>query len=158
MNFPENIRQAKPGDASRIAEMIVTNYRVNFYRFFRDDSFYFGELNVVDMAEEYAEGSEKLRNSFVYDSGAVKGVVRVRGSQIEKLFVEPQFQCQHIGEKLLDFVVNTLGANKLWVLEYNERGISFYKKHGFVLTEERDIQDGFVPLLKMRLKDDAAGI
>ena len=43
------IRPAKGCDASRIAEIIITNYRVNFYPFFRNDPFYFGELNVVDM-------------------------------------------------------------------------------------------------------------
>ena len=48
------IRPASAADASRIAEIIITNYRVNFYPFFRNDPFYFGELNVVDMAAEYA--------------------------------------------------------------------------------------------------------
>ena len=42
------IRPARPADASRIAEMIVTNYRANFYPFFHNDEFYFGELNVID--------------------------------------------------------------------------------------------------------------
>ncbi len=47
-----NIRQAKPSDASRIAEMIVTNYRKNFFPIFKNEQFYFGELNVVDVAKE----------------------------------------------------------------------------------------------------------
>ena len=52
----EYIRPAEPSDASRIAEMVVTNYRVNFYPFFHNDPFYFGELNVVEMAAEYSAG------------------------------------------------------------------------------------------------------
>lgn len=145
----EFIRPAVPSDASRIAEMIVTNYRVNFYPFFNNDPFYFGELNVVDMAKEYSEGSEALKNSFVYDDGVVRGVIRVNGNEIEKLFVEPQFQSRGIGEKLLRFAVDTLNADFLWALEYNERGIAFYKRHGFKLTGERIVEDEWVPLLKM---------
>ncbi len=144
-----SIRQALPTDASRIAEIIITNYRVNFYPFFHNDAFYFGELNVLDMAAEYAEGTEELRNTFVYDDGVVKGIIRISGDEIEKLYVEPQFQSQGIGAKLLDFAVSTKKAHRLWVLEYNIRGIKFYQRYGFRLTGEKIIEDEWVPLLKM---------
>ncbi len=147
------IRPAVPSDASRIAEMIVVNYRVNFYPFFNNDLFYFGELNVVDMAKEYSEGSEALKNSFVYDDGVVRGIIRVNGDEIEKLFVEPQFQSKGIGEKLLRYAVDTLHASFLWALEYNKRGIAFYHRHGFVLTGEKIMEDEWVPLLKMTYSD-----
>ena len=88
----EFLRPATVADASRIAEIIVTNYRTNFYPFFRDDAFYFGELNVVDMASEYTEDTQQLRNTYVYDDGIVKGIIRISGDAIEKLYVEPQFQ------------------------------------------------------------------
>lgn len=146
MNF---IRPAAESDASRIAEIIITNYRVNFYRFFRNDAYYFGELNVVDMAGEYTENSQALRNTYVYDDGVVKGIIRINGSEIEKLYIEPQFQSQGIGAALLDFAVSELHATWLWALEYNTRGIAFYQRNGFVLSEERMMEDGWIPLLKM---------
>ena len=146
------IRKATPADASRIAEMIVTNYRVNFYPFFRNDPFYFGELNVLDTAAEYSEGCEELLNTYVYeDGGVVKGMMRVNGSELVKLYVEPQFQSSGIGAQLLSFAVNELGVNWLWALEYNDRGIAFYKRHGFVLTGEKMIEDEWVPLVKLTL-------
>lgn len=148
----DNIRPAVAADASRIAEIIVTNYRANFYPFFKNDEFYFRELNVVDMAAEYCGGSQALRSSRVYDDGVVKGVVRVSGGEVQKLFVEPQFQSLGIGAALLRYAVTALGAAELWVLEYNKRGIAFYEKNGFELTGERIIEDEFVPLLKMRLR------
>lgn len=37
------IRHAKSEDISRIAEIIITNYRVNFYPFFKNYEFYFKE-------------------------------------------------------------------------------------------------------------------
>ena len=97
------IRPARETDAGRIAEMIVINYRVNFYPFFRNDAYYFGELNVLDMAKTYVQGSAELRNSYVYDDGVVKGMIRISGAEVEKLFVEPQFQSQGIGAALLRF-------------------------------------------------------
>ena len=145
----EYIRPAVPSDASRIAEMVVTNYRVNFYPFFHNDPFYFGELNVVEMAAEYSAGSWALRSTYVYDDGVVRGMIRVNGDEIEKLYIEPQFQSMGIGAKLLEYAVETLHASWLWALEYNERGIAFYRKHGFELTGEKMLEDDWIPLLKL---------
>ncbi len=146
-----NIRKAVPKDASRIAEIIITNYRMNFYPFFKNDEFYFDELNVIDMAEDYKEGTDELNNTYVYDDGVVKGIIRIKGNEIEKLYVEPTFQSVGIGAQLLDFAVNEMGADFLWALEYNKRGIAFYRRHGFELTGEKMIEDEWVPLLKMTL-------
>ena len=152
----EFIRPATAADASRIAEMIITNYRVNFYPFFHNDAFYFKELNVVDMASEYTDGSQALCSSFVYDDGVVKGVIRVSGDEIEKLYIEPQFQSQGIGTELFKFAVCKLHASHLWALEYNTRGIAFYQRNGFVLTGEKMTEDDWVPLLKMELSDKSS--
>ncbi len=144
-----HIRPATAADASRIAEIIVTNYRTNFYPFFRNDAFYFGELNVLDMAAEYAEGTTALQNTFVYDDGVVKGIMRIAGDELEKLYVEPQFQNGGIGAKLLEYAVERMGITNLWALEYNTRGIAFYRRHGFELNGEKMLEDEWVPLLKM---------
>lgn len=146
MNF---IRQALPKDVYRIAEIIITNYRVNFYPFFQDDDYYYRELNVSDMAAVYAEDTESLKNIYLYDDGIVKGILKIKGREVEKLFVEPQFQNQGIGAKLLNFATEVKNAEFLWVLEYNKRAIAFYERNGFALTEEKIIEDDCVPLLKM---------
>lgn len=144
-----HIRKANASDISRIAELVVFNYRVNFYPFFNDDHVYFGEINVLDMAAEYEEGSENLNNVYVYDDGAVKGMIRISGDEIQKLFVEPQFQSQGIGTKLIEFAIQEKNAKWLWVLEYNKRGIKFYERYGFRLNGEKFLEEGWIPLLKM---------
>ena len=145
------IRRAEPNDISRIAEIFVFNYRLNFYPFFRNDPFYFGELNVLDTAQEFAE---ELDGFYVYDDGVVKGFCRVVGDELQKLHVDPQFQSLGIGAELLRYAVEELGASWLWALEQNVRGQAFYRSHGFELTGERIIEDEWVPLLKMALGKD----
>ena len=148
----EYIRQATAADASRIAEIIITNYRMNFYPFFLRDEYYFKELNVVEYAKEYSSGTQALKNCFVYDDGVIKGIIRINGKEIEKLFIEPQFQGRGIGAELLSFAVKERKAGQLWVLEYNKRGIAFYERNGFELTGEKIIEDKWVPLLKMKYR------
>jgi ribosomal protein S18 acetylase RimI-like enzyme len=140
------IRPAGPADLSRIAEIFVFNYRLNFYPFFKNDPFYFGELNVLDTAREFGED---LSGFYVYDDGVVKGFISVIGDELNKLHVDPQFQSCGIGAELLEYAVSELGITWLWVLEYNERGQAFYQRHGFRLSGEKLIEDEWVPLLKM---------
>ena len=144
-----NIRAAKISDDSRIAEMIVTNYRINFFHIFKNEDYYFGELNVLDMASEYADNPDILANTYVYDDGVVKGMFRVNEDELVKLFVEPAFQSQGIGGVLLNYAVNELNVSWLWALEYNTRGIEFYKRNGFRFSGEKMLEDGWIPVLKL---------
>ena len=144
-----NIRMATKNDISRIAEIFVVNYRMNFYQYFQNDKYYFGELNVLSIADEYKSDSEKLVNTFVYDDGIVRGFMRIKEKEIEKLFVEPQFQNMGIGAKLLNFAIKKFDVKLLWVLEYNTKGINFYKKYGFSLTSEKILEEEYVSLIKL---------
>jgi putative acetyltransferase len=148
-----NIRPAVSGDAFRIAEIVVFDYRLNFYPFFENDLYYFGELNVKDTAADYCEGSAELANTYVYDDGVIKGFITTDGTEIKRLFVEPAFQSRGIGAELLRFAVAEKGCDNLWALEYNKRGIAFYKKHGFEPTGEKVIEDDCVPLIRLFRKN-----
>ena len=145
----EFIRRADESDLLRVAEIEVFNYRLNFYPIFKNDEFYFSELNVLDKIKEY---NNKTDSIFVYDDGTVKGFIMIDGTKIEKLFVEPVLHGNSIGRKLLEFAVNEQKANCLWALEKNERAIAFYKRFGFHLTDEKipeEDTDEF--LVKMKL-------
>lgn len=138
----ENIRLARDSDISRIAEIEIFNYRLNFYPIFKNDEYYFGELQAAEMIEKYREEPTRLNRTYVYDDGVVKGFVRVNGAEVEKLFVEPVLQGQGIGRILLAYAVKRLNVNCLWALERNKRAISFYNRSGFRETTERRLEEG----------------
>lgn len=132
-----SIRTAKAQDASRIAEIEIFNYRLYFYPIFQCDAFYFDELQVLPAAEALRADEDTLGRTLVYDDGAVKGFLRMSGSEVEKLFVEPVLHGQHIGEALLTYAREHFGVSWLWALEKNTGAIRFYERHGFKRTDIR---------------------
>lgn len=136
------IRQASREDAGRIAEIEIFNYRMNFYPIFQDDEFYFGELQVSSMMEQYLSNEALLQSTYVYDDGVVKGFVRIDGAEVKKLFVEPALQGQSIGDKLLKYAIQNHGVSFLWALEKNVRAIRFYAGNGFLATGDRIFEEG----------------
>ena len=137
----KRIRNARPQDAVRLAEIEVFNYRMNFYPIFKSDWFYFEELQVPRQMERYQAEPELIQNTLVYDDGVVKGFIRVKDGEVEKLFVEPALQGQVIGAELLEYAIAKKKANFLWALEKNTRAIAFYRRHGFTLTGERKLEE-----------------
>lgn len=129
-------------DASRLAEIEIFNYRLYFYPIFKSDKYYFDELQVLPAAQALMEDAETLKNTYVYDNGVIKGFIRIRGKEVEKLFVEPVLQGSSIGAKLLEYAIEQRGVTYLWALEKNERAIRFYKRHGFRVTEEKKFEEG----------------
>ena len=67
------VRKATINDLSRIAEIQVFNYRLYFYPIFRSDEYYFDELRVPSLMQEYENGLDSL---YVYDDGVVKGFIK----------------------------------------------------------------------------------
>lgn len=137
MNY-KHIRKATISDLSRIAEIIVFNYRLNFYPIFQDDCFYFNEMQVFNLVEVYKEVIESI---WVYDDGVIKGIIQIENQEIKKLFVEPALQGKSIGSALLNYAVSEYDVNYLWALEKNVRAISFYERHGFHITGEKKLEE-----------------
>ena len=135
------IRRAEKHDAARLAEIEIFNYRLNFYPIFKCDEYYFSVLSVPSLMENYLKNEDILSNTFVYDDGVVKGFVRIDGSEVKKLFVEPALQGNAIGEKLLEYAVKEHNADFLWALEKNVRAIRFYERNGFHLTDEKKLEE-----------------
>lgn len=135
-----NIRKAIPQDACRLAEIEIFNYRLSFYPIFRNDEYYFGELQVATLMAQYDEAT--LARTLVYDDGVVKGFLHYGGGEVRRLYVEPVMQSQGIGAALLEYAIRELNGKRLWVLEKNPRAIAFYQQHAFRVTEERRLEEG----------------
>lgn len=133
------IRKATASDLYRIAEMVVFNYRLNFYPIFRNDAFYFNELQVGTLAETYRSALESM---WVFDDGTVKGFIQIKEQEICKLFVEPVLQGKSIGSALMNYALHEQNATFLWALEKNEKAIRFYKRHGFHVTTTKKFEEG----------------
>lgn len=144
----ENVRQATIADLSRIAEIVIFNYRLNFYPIFKNDDYYFNELQVSKVAKQY---EDVVGNMWVYDDGVIKGVIQIENSEIKKLFVEPALQGKSIGSHLLKYAIVEHKANTLWALEKNVRAIRFYNRHGFNVTTDKKLEEDTTEYL-VRLK------
>ena len=136
------IRQATIADASRIAEILIFTKRMNYRKIFRNDKVSFGEMQVYPLAKNYIDHPEELDGIWVYEDEFVKGMMQHDGKQIAELYVDAFFENQGIGSKLLKFSVEQLDCDFLWVLEKNTKAIRFYQRHGFVLTEEKQYEEG----------------
>ncbi len=133
-----DIRQARYEDIERIAEILVFNYRLNFYPIFQDDSFYFEELKVSKQIANYVNDLDSI---WVYDDGVVKGFIQIENAEVKKLFVEPVLQGNSIGAELLNYAVVEKNVKFLWALEKNTKAIAFYKRHGFNITNDKKYEE-----------------
>ena len=134
----KNIRKATIGDLARIAEIVIFNYRLNFYPIFKNDDYYFNKLQVPTIMKQY---ESSIDNMWVYDDDAVKGIIQVENQEIKKLFVEPVLQGNCIGSMLLKYAIDYHNANILWALEKNTRAIRFYERHGFIVTADKKLEE-----------------
>jgi putative acetyltransferase len=132
------IRKANDKDLARIAEILIFNYRLYFYPIFQSDEYYFDGLQVPSLMKEFESQIDSL---YVYDDGVVKGFIKIEGTYIARLFVEPVLQNASIGSKLLEYAVKEHNADHLWALEKNVKAIRFYNRHGFFATGEKKLEE-----------------
>ena len=132
------IRKATIDDLARMAEIVIFNYRLNFYPIFKNDDYYFHELQVPTIMKQY---ESTIDHMWVYDDGAVKGMIQIENREIKKLFVEPVLQGNGIGSELLTYAIEKHNANTLWALEKNTRAIRFYEQHGFQITTDKKLEE-----------------
>ncbi len=136
------IRHATIADASRIAEILIFTKRMNYRKIFQNDKVSFGEMQVYPLAKKYIDNPDELDGIWVYDDEFVKGVIHHDGKQIVELYVDSFFENQGIGSKLIKYAIEQLDCDFLWVLEKNIKAIRFYQRHGFVITEVKQYEEG----------------
>lgn len=138
------IRKAEEKDIPRIAEILVFAKRSAYRPIFQNDEVSFNVITVLNVIEEIREIG--IENTYIYDDGIVKGMARYSTTNNEfqfcELYIEPFFQDQGIGSKLIDFIESKARELKfkkmfLLVLEKNPNAMKLYERKGFVNTKER---------------------
>ena len=136
------IRKATIADVSRIAEILIFTKRMNYRSIFCNDKVSFGEMQVYPLAKEFIEFPEKLENIWVYDDEFVKGMIHLKDDWIQELYVDTFFQNQGVGAALIHFAITQMKCKYLWDLKKNKRAIEFYTVHGFMITGEKQLEEG----------------
>ncbi|QBR13850.1 GNAT family N-acetyltransferase [Sphingobacterium sp. CZ-2] len=87
------------------------------------------------------------------DGNEVAGFIGVADKKVEMLFIAPEYFGKGHGQKLLNFAVNELNADKVDVNEQNVKALKFYQKFGFEIFErtDQDDQGRNYPLLRLKL-------
>lgn len=145
------LRKAGNMDISRIAEILIFTKRTTYRPIFKNDNVSFNEMQVLKEIEKLSQPSA-LDNIYVYDDGIVKATVKIEDvgekTKISEFFVDPFFQGEGIGTKILNNVIEKSKEVFLYVLDKNERAIRFYVKMGFKYTGEKEefLNSGFYML------------
>ena len=145
------LRKAGNMDISRIAEILIFTKRTTYRPIFKNDNVSFNEMQVLNEIEKLSQPSA-LDNIYVYDDGIVKATVKIEDigekTKVSEFFVDPFFQGEGIGTKILNNVIEKSKEVFLYVLDKNERAIRFYVKMGFKYTGEKEefLSSGFYML------------
>lgn len=145
------LRKADNRDISRIAEILIFTKRTTYRPIFKNDNVSFNEMQVLNEIEKLSQPSA-LDNIYVYDDGIVKAMVKIEDigekTKVSEFFVDPFFQGEGIGTKILNNVIEKSKEVFLYVLDKNERAIRFYMKMGFKYTGEKEefLNSGFYML------------
>lgn len=135
------LRKAGNKDISRIAEILIFTKRTTYRPIFKNDNVSFNEMQVLNEIEKLSQPSA-LDNIYVYDDGIVKATVKIEDvgekTKVSEFFVDPFFQGEGIGTKILNNVIEKSKEVFLYVLDKNERAIRFYVKMGFKYTGEKE--------------------
>lgn len=138
------IRKARIEDVGRIAEILVFNKRLNFFPIFQDVQYAFKELNVMNVASELLDS---YYHFYVYDDGVIKGVMEIDGKELVTLYVDSFFQNEGIGSQLVKYAIENHQIQYLWALEKNVNAIRFYKRHGFIVSDEKKFEEDTIEYL-----------
>lgn len=145
------LRKAGNMDISRIAEILIFTKRTTYRPIFKNDNVSFNEMQVLNEIEKLSQPSA-LDNIYVYDDGIIKATVKIEDvgekTKVSEFFVDPFFQGEGIGTKILNNVIEKSKEVFLYVLDKNERAIRFYVKMGFKYTGEKEefLSSGFYML------------
>jgi putative acetyltransferase len=146
-----DISPVKAADYERVVEVWEASVRAT-HHFLREADIQIFRPMIVRALPDIAPFC--LRDS----DQQVVGFIYVAQSNVDMLFVHPDWRGQGMGGRLLRYAVEQLQATTLDVNEQNEQALGFYLRMGFEVVGRSEL-DGTgkpYPLLHMRLKASSA--
>ena len=96
---------------------------------------------------------DQLNLFCILDNKEIQGFIGLDGQLIQMLFIDPSVRGTGVGKTLVDFAVQTHGANIVDVNEQNDQAVGFYLHIGFKTVErfDQDAAGKPYPILSMQL-------
>jgi GNAT superfamily N-acetyltransferase len=144
------IREANDGDVQSIAYINSTVWQMVYKGTIDDD---FLEKRTVENRINFFKNAVKNENVYIFEeNNIIKGFVNGKTTsdkydcEIIGLYVMLEYQGKNIGTKLLDHMklyYRDRGCKNMiiWTIK-NLRNNDFYKKHGGIIKEERELEFG----------------
>ena len=147
------LRKAEEKDINRIAEILIFTKRVTYRPIFQNDDVSFNVMQVGKEIERM-KNPDEIKDMYVYDDGIVRAILTIKYREnkvfITDFYVDPFFQSNGIGTKILNLIVEKNKEKEIHVnpLDKNIKAVKFYEKYGFIYTgnKEEFLNSGFYML------------
>jgi putative acetyltransferase len=142
-----NVRQATPADHELLFDIWLRSVRAT-HAFVSEQDI----QSFMPLVRDYLASSETELWVLCTDSGAIAAFMGLAGSEIESLFVAPEFHRKGGGRQLVEHAKQLCGELTVSVNEQNTGAVRFYEACGFVtkFRSETDSSGRPYPLLNMR--------
>ena len=142
------VSQVQSGDLARVVEVWEASVRATHHFLTESDIEFFKPL-VRQLV------SETELNCVREKDGRIVGFLGVADDKIEMLFVDPKWFRHGVGQRLVDYAIQTFGTTKVDVNEQNGGAVKFYQHLDFEQYDrsELDSTGKPFPILHLRLRD-----
>jgi putative acetyltransferase len=143
-----NIRRATPADRDAMVDIWLRSVRASHAFLTEEDV-----ASLLPPTREYLASCEPEFWILCSDAGAPVGFMAMAGSNMDALFLAPEFHRRGGGRRLVEHAQRLKGELTVDVNEQNEAARHFYEACGFVVEGRSSVDDAGrpFPLLHMRL-------
>ncbi|MCM3660561.1 GNAT family N-acetyltransferase [Georgenia satyanarayanai] len=160
MAGPLHIRAARPDDAAALAVLHVRAWRETYAEEVPEHVYarmeeegpdrWARRLEDPDASTTWVGTARETGELVGFSRAEATGTGEVRPLLLSGLYVLARWHGQGLGQALLEHAIGDAPAY-LWVAEGNERAQRFYERNGFVLTDERRVEERFGGIADLRM-------
>lgn len=119
-----------------IKEISDISFCINFiWEFIKKDFLKYEDIGLLMFKEMILDDNAIFYGYFIDDK--VVGIIGIKENYINYLYILKEYQHQHIGTKLLNFVINTYNNYDIITLDSNFESVDMYLKYGFEIDESK---------------------